>query len=87
MVHNALASRVVVNQLTPLLPKDSEEVNLHVKRLHVMLDAATMMAQSYTQESGGKVRTPTIARVRVGTRLVAYQPPCWSTTRVRAERP
>jgi hypothetical protein len=25
--HNALASRVIIYQLTPLLPKDSEEIN------------------------------------------------------------
>jgi hypothetical protein len=31
-----------VDQLTPLLPKDSEEVNLQVKRLHAMLDATIM---------------------------------------------
>jgi hypothetical protein len=42
-VHNALASRVIVDQLMPLLPKDREEVNLQVKRLHTMLDATTMM--------------------------------------------
>jgi hypothetical protein len=40
--HNALASRVIVNQLTPLLPKDSDEVNAQAKRFHAMLDAATM---------------------------------------------
>jgi hypothetical protein len=41
--HNALASLVIVDQLTPLLPKDSEEVNLQVKRLHQMLYTTTMM--------------------------------------------
>jgi hypothetical protein len=37
-----LAFKVIIGQLTPLLPKDIEEVNAHVKRLHAMLDAATM---------------------------------------------
>jgi hypothetical protein len=32
-----------IDQLTPHLPKDNEEVNTHVKRLRVMLDAATMV--------------------------------------------
>jgi hypothetical protein len=30
---NALASRMLVDQLTPHLPKDNEEINAHVKRL------------------------------------------------------
>jgi hypothetical protein len=33
---------VILDQLTPLLPKDSEEVNAQVKRLHAMLDVTTM---------------------------------------------
>jgi hypothetical protein len=31
--HNALASRMLIDQLTPHLPKDNEEVNAHVKHL------------------------------------------------------
>jgi hypothetical protein len=27
LAHNTLASRMIIDQLTPLLPKDSEEVN------------------------------------------------------------
>jgi hypothetical protein len=30
---NALASKMLINQLIPHLPKDNEEVNAHVKRL------------------------------------------------------
>jgi hypothetical protein len=37
---NALASRMLIDQITPHLPKDNEEVNAHVKRLQAMLDAA-----------------------------------------------
>jgi hypothetical protein len=40
--YNALASRVIVNQLTRLLPKDSEEINAQVRHLHAKLDAATL---------------------------------------------
>jgi hypothetical protein len=40
---NALASRMIIDQLTPLLPKDNEEVNAQVKRLQVMLDAAIVV--------------------------------------------
>jgi hypothetical protein len=42
LAHNALGSWVIIDQLTPLLPKESEEVNLQVKRLHAMLDATKM---------------------------------------------
>jgi hypothetical protein len=42
-VHSALASQAIIDQLMALLSKDSEEVNLQVKRLHAMLDVATMM--------------------------------------------
>jgi hypothetical protein len=40
---NALASQAIIDKLTPLLPKDSKEVNLLVTQLHAMLDVATMM--------------------------------------------
>jgi hypothetical protein len=51
--HNALASRMLIDQLTPHLPKDDEEVNVHVKRLQAMLDAATMVDP--VPERGGDV--------------------------------
>jgi hypothetical protein len=34
---------MIIDQLTPLLPKDNEEVNAQVKRLQVMLDAAIVV--------------------------------------------
>jgi hypothetical protein len=34
---------MLIDQLTPHLPKDNEEVNAHMKRLQAMLDAATMV--------------------------------------------
>jgi hypothetical protein len=40
--HNALASRMLVNQINLHLSKDNEEVNAHVKRLYAMLDVATV---------------------------------------------
>jgi hypothetical protein len=40
---NALASRMLIDQLTPHLPKDNEEVNAHVKCLQAMLDAVTVV--------------------------------------------
>jgi hypothetical protein len=41
MTQNALASRMLIDQLTPHLPKDNEEVNALVKHLQAMLDTAT----------------------------------------------
>jgi hypothetical protein len=43
LAHNALASRMLIDQITPHLPKDNEEVNAHVKHLQAMLDVATVM--------------------------------------------
>jgi hypothetical protein len=43
LAHNSLASRMLIDQLTPHLPKDNEEVNVHVKSLQAMLDAATVV--------------------------------------------
>jgi hypothetical protein len=34
---------MIVDQLTPLLPKDSDEANAQVKRLQAMLDVATLV--------------------------------------------
>jgi hypothetical protein len=37
---------MLINQLTPHLPKDNKEVNAHVKRLQAMLDIATVVDPS-----------------------------------------
>jgi hypothetical protein len=42
-MQNALASRMLIDQLTPHLSKDNEEVNTHVKQLQAMLDATTVV--------------------------------------------
>jgi hypothetical protein len=34
---------MLINQLTPHLPKENEEVNTHVKCLQAMLEAATVV--------------------------------------------
>jgi hypothetical protein len=52
--HNALPTRVIVDQFTPLLPKDSKEVNLQVKRRRAILNATTMMDP--TLNLGGRKR-------------------------------
>jgi hypothetical protein len=43
---------MLIDQLTPHLPKDNEEVNAHVKRLHVMLDAATVVDLVLDRDDG-----------------------------------
>jgi hypothetical protein len=49
LTHNTMASRSIVDKATPLLPKDSEEVALQIKQLHVMLEAATMTDPTLNQ--------------------------------------
>jgi hypothetical protein len=34
---------MLIDQLTPHLPKDNEQVNAHVKCLQLMLDASTVV--------------------------------------------
>jgi hypothetical protein len=42
-MQNTLASRMLIDQLTPHQPKDNQEVIADIKRLQAMLDAATMV--------------------------------------------
>jgi hypothetical protein len=51
--HNALASWAIIDQFTFLLSKDSEEVNLQVKQLHVMVYAAMMTDPALHLGAGG----------------------------------
>jgi hypothetical protein len=44
---------MLIDQLTPHLPKDNEEVNAHVKRLQMMLDAGTVVDPALNRD--GKV--------------------------------
>jgi hypothetical protein len=43
LVQNAMASRMLIDQLTPHQPKDNEEVNAHMKHLQAKLDATTVV--------------------------------------------
>jgi hypothetical protein len=43
LAQNTLPSRMLIDQVTPHLAKDNQEVTAHVKRLQAMLDAATMV--------------------------------------------
>jgi hypothetical protein len=43
LTQNTFASRMIIDQLTPFLPKDTEEVNAQVKRLQPMLDTTIMV--------------------------------------------
>jgi hypothetical protein len=38
-----MASRMLIDQLTPHQPKDNEEVNAHMKHLQVKLDATIVV--------------------------------------------
>jgi hypothetical protein len=43
---------MLINQITPHPPKDNEEVNVHVKCIQAMLDAATVVDPVYDREHG-----------------------------------
>jgi hypothetical protein len=57
-VHNALASRVIIDQLTSLLRKVREEVNAWVKCLPAMLDASPMMYPPLHRGDGSRGQDP-----------------------------
>jgi hypothetical protein len=63
-----LASRMIINQLTPHLPKDNEEVTAHVKRLQVMLDVATMVDPVLNPDDEAQGHAHNNRRVHTGTR-------------------
>jgi hypothetical protein len=48
--HNALGSRILIDQITPHLSKENEEVNAHVKDLQPMLDTVTVADPVHDQE-------------------------------------
>jgi hypothetical protein len=45
---------MLINQLTPHLPKDNKEVITHLKRLQAMLDAATVVDMALDHDSGAR---------------------------------
>jgi hypothetical protein len=49
---------MIIDQLTPLLHKDSEEVNTQVKRLQAMMNAATMVDLTLDRGDGGWDQDP-----------------------------
>jgi hypothetical protein len=55
---NTVSSWVVLDQLTPLLPKDSEVVNAQFKRLHAMLDTSTLMDLALDQRDKRRDQDP-----------------------------
>jgi hypothetical protein len=83
--HNALASRVIIDQLTPLLPKDSKEINAQVKLLHAMLDAATMTDLTHHRRDRRWGEDPDHRQSPRGDSVAAYHLPV-SMARVRMKR-
>jgi hypothetical protein len=68
LAQNALASRILIDKLTPQLPKDNQEVTAHVKRLQAMLDASTVVDWHSAVMTRHGVIIMTTGRVRTGTR-------------------
>jgi hypothetical protein len=63
----AFQSTMPIDQLTPHLSKDNEEVNAYVKCLQVMLNAATVVDPLLDRDEHG-VKSLTIDRACAGTR-------------------
>jgi hypothetical protein len=49
---------MIIDQLTPHLPKDNKEVNAHVKCLQLMLDAATLVDPVLKRGDGAQGQDP-----------------------------
>jgi hypothetical protein len=49
---------MLIDKLTPHLPKDNEEVNAHVKRLQVMLDTATVVDPALDRDDEAQGHEP-----------------------------
>jgi hypothetical protein len=47
---DTLASRILIDQITPHFPRDNIEVNMNVKHLQAMLDVATIANPVHDQE-------------------------------------
>jgi hypothetical protein len=62
---------MLADQITPHLPKDNKEVNVHMKSLQAQLDAATVQIQSMTRRTETGVMMMTTSRVLIGTRPAA----------------
>jgi hypothetical protein len=58
---------MLIDQLTPHLPKDNKEVNAHVKHLQAMLDVATMVDPTLDRDVEARVMSLITSRVLTGT--------------------
>jgi hypothetical protein len=72
---HALSSRMLVDQLTPHLPKDNEEVNMHIKQLQKMFDAATVADPVYDQEDRDRGHDDEHQESRCGDTASSISPP------------
>jgi hypothetical protein len=51
-VHNVMVSHAIVNQLTPILPKDDGGAMGKVKNFYAQLEAAMLMDPAFIKEAG-----------------------------------
>jgi hypothetical protein len=58
---------MLIDQLTPHLPKDNKEVNAHVKHLQAMLDVATVVDPTLDRDVEARVMSLITGRVLTGT--------------------
>jgi hypothetical protein len=62
---------MLIDQITPHLPKDNKEVNAHVKRLQALLDATTVADPVHDQEDEDWGHEDDHRRSPMGTRPAA----------------
>jgi hypothetical protein len=58
LAHNAMLSRSIVDKLTSLLHKGSEEVAMQVRQLHAMLEATMMTNPALNQGARRRGQDP-----------------------------
>jgi hypothetical protein len=75
LAHNALALRMIIDQVTPHLPKDNEEVNAQVNCLQAMLDAATVVDPVLERGDGVRGQGPDHCQSPCGDSASSLTPP------------
>jgi hypothetical protein len=67
--------RILIDHITPHLPKDNDEVNRYVKRLQAMLDTATVANPVHDQEYEDQVHEDDHRRSPRGDLASSITPP------------
>jgi hypothetical protein len=66
---------MLINQLSPHLPKDNEEVNAHMKRLQAMLDVSTVVDPTLDHDDEARGHEPDHRQSQHGDSASNLTPP------------